>query len=70
MSYAKDFATTKDHGRTAYEAWGAVWNPEDGHEIAIACPTLEKLQQAWLGITGLDLIDNRAQHAFFIKAES
>ncbi len=49
--YSKEFTPTKDHDRTACEAWVAIWN-DGGRHVAIAAPT------------------DRAQHVFFVKAES
>ena len=65
--YAIDFKASMDHDRPAHEAWVAVWN-DGGRQIAIAAPTLEQLQLAWLQITNLDLIVDRAQHVFFVRA--
>ena len=65
--YAMDFKASMDHDRPACEAWAAIWN-DGGRKIAIAAPTLEQLQLAWLRITNLDLIVDRAQHVFFVRA--
>lgn len=66
--YSNEFTPTKDHDRSACEAWVAIWN-DGGRHVAIAAPTLEQLQLAWLRITNLDLIVDRAQHVFFVQVE-
>ena len=46
---------TRRKPTSATEMWMAVWN-HDGEHVAIAAPTYDGLESAWLDITGMELL--------------
>lgn len=55
-------------GKKAFEAYCAVYD-NDGANIVICAPTLDKLDTAWSKFCELPLNRDNAQHVWIVKAE-
>lgn len=55
-------------GKKAFEAWCAIYE-NDGNNIAICAPTLDKLEEAWSKFSTGALNKAMAQHVWIVKAE-